>query len=105
MTERLRTVIESVAQLPPNEQLELIEEISRSLRSHYQPKLMRGRIAEIAPLDAAHVKRTLPVQDLSQLKADFWPEDETADDINDFIEQQRQEDLLRGGNLATVIPR
>ncbi len=100
MTDRLRTVIESVAQLPPNEQLELIEEISRSLRSHYQPKLIRGHVTEFAQSDAVpgHIKRTEPLQDLSQCKAAFWPDDETADDINDFIEQQRQEDLLREQN-------
>jgi hypothetical protein len=100
MTDRLRAVIDSVAQLPPNEQLELIEEISRSLKNQYQPKVMRGRLEEFVPAESVSIpiKRTPPVQDLAQLKADFWPEEETADDINAFIEQQRREDLLREQN-------
>ncbi len=43
----------------------------------------------------AGVRRTLPLQQISQLKAEFWPEDETADNINNYLEQQRKEDLLR----------
>ena len=33
-----------------------------------------------------------PVTDLADLAADFWPEDETADDINTFIARQRASD-------------
>ena len=40
----------------------------------------------------AEVKRTEPVTDLLQLVADFWPQDETADDINTYIAMQRTED-------------
>jgi hypothetical protein len=40
------------------------------------------------------VRRATPVTDLAELGADFWPEDETADDINDFIARQRAADRL-----------
>lgn len=33
-----------------------------------------------------------PVSDLSDLAADFWPEDESADDFIDYIYRQRKED-------------
>jgi hypothetical protein len=40
------------------------------------------------------VKRSVAVTDLAQLAADFWPEDESADDIDAYIVQQRQEDRM-----------
>ena len=96
MTENLQTVIEAVEQLSPDDQLELIASVSRSLQKQYQPK----RAPAFALPDAipAEVRRTSPLQHISQLKADFWPVDETADDINDYLEQQRREDLLREHN-------
>lgn len=33
-----------------------------------------------------------PIQNVAQLKADWWPQEETADDINDFVRQLRQGD-------------
>lgn len=34
-------------------------------------------------------QQTQPVSDLSTLQADFWPENESADDFIAFVEQQR----------------
>ncbi|MCG8349191.1 MAG: hypothetical protein MI924_15595 [Chloroflexales bacterium] len=42
-----------------------------------------------------YVKRTPPVTDLVQLAADFWPEDESAAEINAYIAQQRREGRMR----------
>jgi hypothetical protein len=97
MTDNLQTVIEAAEQLSPNEQIELIEAVSRSLQNKYLPQRVLETVQELFPAKTipAEIKRTMPVQDLSQLKANFWPEDETADDINTFIEQQRRADLLR----------
>ncbi len=39
-------------------------------------------------------QQTQPISSLSTLKADFWPEDESADDFIEFVEQQRQTDRL-----------
>jgi hypothetical protein len=85
MTINVDRVFQAVQQLSPAEQLELIQVISQSLR--------RTVSAQHEP-DAipVNVKRTTPVTDLSQLVADFWPEDETADAINAFVAQQRAED-------------
>lgn len=41
----------------------------------------------IASIAAA--QQTQPVSDLSTLQADFGPEDESADDVIAFVEQQR----------------
>ena len=100
MTVNLQTAINTVAQLTPDEQLELIATVSLSLQKQLQPKQFRARIQEFAPTTAipAGVRRTLPLQQISQLKAEFWPEDATAHDINNYLEQQRREDLLREQN-------
>jgi len=42
----------------------------------------------------ASVRRSQPVTSLDQLAAEFWPEDESADDINNFIAQQRTADRM-----------
>ena len=42
-------------------------------------------------------QQTQPVSDLSTLQADFWPENESADDVIAFIEQQRREDKITNG--------
>jgi hypothetical protein len=97
MTENLKTVINTIAQLTPDEQFELIATVSLSLQKRFQPRQFYASIQEFAPsnFSPAGIKRTPPIQNLSQLKADFWPEDETADDVNNYLEQQREEDLLR----------
>jgi hypothetical protein len=87
MTTSVERVFQTVQHLSPAEQLELIQAISQSLRRQYQQ-------TEIDAIPKT-VKRTAPVTDLAQLAADFWPEDESADDINAYIAQQRRDDRLR----------
>ena len=40
-------------------------------------------------------QKTKPVADLAELAADFWPDQEAADDFIDFVYQQRREDSLK----------
>lgn len=86
MISSVERVFQAVQSLSPAEQLELIQAISKSLQYQYQQ----------ADSDAIpqSVKRTAPVADLAQLAADFWPEDESADDVNDYLRQQRNEDQM-----------
>jgi hypothetical protein len=81
----IKEVREAARRLPPVEQFQLIQELLRGLERGYQ-----------LPGDAipAGVRRAAPVTDLAELVADFWPEDETSDDINDYIAQQRAGDRL-----------
>ena len=84
MTTSVERVFRTVQNLSPAEQLELIQVISQSLQQHYQ-QIASDTIPE-------HVKRTVPVTNLEQLAADFWPADESADDINAYIAHQRRDD-------------
>ena len=95
MTASLQTVIHSAEQLTPIEQVELITAISNFLYQHYQQELLTTDFWQPQPLEsivASH--QTQPVSDVSALKADFWPEDESADDFIEFVEQQRQEEYI-----------
>ena len=87
MTANVQRVFQAVEQLSPAEQLELIQVISQALLRRYQ-QVETDAIPQ-------YVKRTPPVTDLAQLAADFWPDDESADDINTYITEQRHKDLMR----------
>ncbi|NNJ09825.1 hypothetical protein EKD04_005755 [Chloroflexales bacterium ZM16-3] len=78
-------VQEAALRLQPSQQLQLIQELLRRLQQGYQQPTNT-----IPP----GVRRAAPVADLADLTADFWPEDETADDINDYIAQQRAADRM-----------
>ena len=91
MKENLQNVVNAAVKLSPGERLELIEAVSRSLQLTWLQ--LKGLTGEQASAIPSHVRRTSPVTTLKQLEADFWPDDETADDINAFVARQRQEDL------------
>jgi hypothetical protein len=87
---KVTELIQASLKLKPAEQLELIAAVTRSLRqiyTHEAPESNRGESNGIYSLN-----RTPPLVDLASLKADFWPEDEPADALNDWITQQRQAD-------------
>ncbi|HEY0604500.1 MAG TPA: hypothetical protein VGD58_16385 [Herpetosiphonaceae bacterium] len=81
----VESVLDAAQTLSPVEQLQLIQALSQTLQQKYQ---------QLTPTDAIppSVKRTQPITDLSERAVDFWPEDESADDINSFIAQQRAAD-------------
>jgi hypothetical protein len=87
VTTNVQRLFEDVQQLSPSEQLKLIQLLTQSLSQHFQ-----RTDGSAIPAD---VTRSAPVRDLGELVADFWPEDESPDDINSYIAQQRHEDLMR----------
>jgi len=82
----IESVLDEAQTLSPVEQLQLIQALSQTLQRRYQQPS-----TDTIP---ALVKRSQPVTDLNQLGVDFWPEDESADDINTFIAQQRAADRM-----------
>ena len=92
-TSRLQDVIEAAQDLSPLEQLDLIQALSKSIQASYlgisstedfwRPKTLQEHIGAQQPK---------PVIDIADLVADFWPKDESADDLIVYIYGQRQED-------------
>lgn len=90
-TVQLQQAIEAAQRLSPREKYQLIEIVARSLTlvdalETGTATFLRGRT-----LDELIVEQQPPViTDIGALAADFWPEDESADDINAYIEAQRR---------------
>ena len=96
MTSAVQAVFDAATDLSLGEKLELVQAIIGVIHRQYaQPMATNGWISLADVGIPASVTRTPPATDLALLAADFWPEDETADDINAFIARQRAEDLMR----------
>jgi hypothetical protein len=89
----LERAIEAAQRLSPREKYELIEAVARSLSQTDTLEANSAAFLRGHTLDELIAAQQPPiVTDLDALGADFWPEDESADDINDYIEAQRRID-------------
>lgn len=96
MTAELQQMIAAVRTLSRRDKLQLLQVIAQDLqqadalyeasRAFWNPQ----SLDEIARAQSAPV-----ITNIRMLVADFWPEDETADDINQFISERRLSDKLR----------
>ena len=81
--------------LAPRDKLELLDVLSREL--HQASALSEGTAAfwSARSLDEIVLAQRSPVvTDIRALAVDFWPTDESADDVNQFIAQQRHADRM-----------
>ncbi|MCS6839852.1 MAG: hypothetical protein NZ701_03655 [Roseiflexus sp.] len=94
MTPQLQQVLDAARTLSLNDKLELLEVISRDVRQWYA--FNAASEAFWSPRSIDEIAQTAPViTDIRALAVDFWPEDETADDFNQFVTQQRRADRMR----------
>ena len=93
MNPRVQNIVEASRTLSPLEKIELIQELSRDLHETYA---LESAAAEFwTPHSLAEISHryTAPIiADIHALAADFWPHDESADDINEFIARRRAAD-------------
>jgi hypothetical protein len=95
-TTTVEAVVAAAEQLSPSEQLQVIQALTRVLQQRFPLTTARPSVSSETRIDLpATVRRTAPVADLRDFAGDFWPDDETADDINDFLAQQRAADRMR----------
>src|SRR5437016_288210 len=95
MTRKVQAVLEAATALTTPEQLELLQALADALQQNYLQRLEeKSRSFWVhKSLEELIAEQQVPVvTDISTLVADFWPEDETADDINTFIAEQRRAD-------------
>jgi hypothetical protein len=93
---RLQALIEAAQELSPLEQLSLINAITQSLHRNYERLQPAADFWQPQTLEQhIQAQQTQPVTDIADLQASFWPEDESADDIIEYIYRQRREDRLR----------
>ncbi len=57
-------------------------------------RVLTPRLAGQLPdaVELARIQRVSPVRDVAELKADFWPDDESVDDFIAYTDRQRRED-------------
>ena len=90
ITASLQQAIEAAQRLTPREKYQLIEAIAHSLAQADALEVRSASFIRGRTLDDLIAEQQPPVvTDLDTLAADFWPEDESSDDINDYIEDQR----------------
>ncbi len=96
MTLELQNLIDAAQKLSLPEQLNLIGEISKFLPLSYRQVQLGGDFWHPKTLKQhIQTQRTNLVRDIASLQVDFWPEDEMADDIIEYIYQQRQDEFMR----------
>ena len=93
MTEKLQALIDTARELSFAEQLELISAVSQLVQSAYQDSgssFWQSKTIE----QLIQEQQVRPVGNLKDLTVDFWPDEESADELIDYIYQQRLEDRL-----------
>ena len=93
-------MINAAQGLSPLEQLQLIGAISKVLQIRCQHSLPPANFWHSRPVEElAQVQNKQPVTDIAELHVDFWPEEETADKVIEYIYEQRREDRLDDSDI------
>ncbi len=96
MSTKLQTAVDTAEKLSPLEQLELLRILSESLHRNFHQTLLTEDFWQPKTLDQLlRAQQTSPVADIDELAVDFWPEEESVDDLVEYIYQQRDEDRLK----------
>ena len=93
MATRVEDLLEAARRLSLREQIDLIRALSASLPEHDRVQDSRSAESDQSAIPRS-VKRTKPAHNLDDYQADFWPDDESVDELNQFVQQQRAADRL-----------
>ncbi len=95
MSSKLQILIENAKELKLVEQLELINAISRHLQLNYQQTDFTDDFWKPQTLEQIlQAQQTQAVQNIKDLKSDFWLQEESVDEFIEYIYRQRHEDNL-----------
>lgn len=95
MTPQMKSILKETRNLTQDELMELMKEISGLLESKHPGLSGDNDFWHPKTLDQVIKEQNVQiVEDLSDFAADFWPEEESADDFLQYIDQQHQEDVL-----------
>lgn len=89
MSPRLKALLDEVRELSVSEQKELMEQISLFLKSKEKPSSDFWQLKSLTQLTQESI--TLPVNSLKDLKNDFWPQEESIEEILAFYAERRKE--------------
>lgn len=96
MTPQLEMVMTAARALPMQDKLALLEAVSHDLQQTYRLTEVAAQFWRPQSIEDLATAQAAPViTDVHSLAVDFWPADESADDVNQFIATQRQANRLR----------
>ena len=95
MSTHLENIVKEVRELSPIEQIELLNAISQLLHNSFKqlPKFSDFWIPKKLN-QLFNEQYHQPVKNVSDFAADFWPADESVDEFNKYICNQRQFDQM-----------
>ncbi len=96
MRKRVKELMDAAIGLSLSEQLELLAALSNQLQANFQStekeqEFWRGKTLE----EHIQEQKVIPKSKLPDYAMDFWPEEETVDDFNQFLQEQRRADMSR----------
>ena len=87
MATKVEDLLEAARRLSPREQVDLIRALSESLPEQYLGNDNQSAEPDQSAIPRS-VKRTAPAHNLDDYKADFWPDDESVDELNRSVQQR-----------------
>ena len=96
MRKRVKELMDAAVELSVSEQLELLAALSSQLQTNFQStdkeqEFWQGKSLE----ELIQEQNVTPKQNIRDYAKSFWPEEETVDDFNQFLQEQRRADMSR----------
>ena len=92
MSQQLKALIDEIQELSLLEQVELISAVSELLQNNYKQLPINNDFWQSKSLEQLSKEQQIQaVKSVSDLAADFWPEEESVDEFNEYIYKQRHE--------------
>lgn len=92
MNSNLITIIRDAEKLSPNEQVELIAAITKYLQGNQYNKLINSDFWESRSIEELAIRQRYKKNQKLEINSSFWPDDESIDDFNNFINIESEED-------------
>jgi len=88
-----QTIVQEIQRLTPQEQIDLLQILSRSINDVSRQNNGANAFWKHRQL-AEHIQqqKVQPATDIASLKGDFWPEEESVDEMLEYIYSQRYEE-------------
>ncbi|WP_016952863.1 hypothetical protein [Anabaena sp. PCC 7108] len=92
----LQKVIDAARSLPINDKLQLLQVIALDLQQSDNLEALQVSFWENQSIDKLLQQQSIPIiTDIQSLTVDFWKEDESTDEFEQFIADSRHTDRTR----------
>ena len=93
LSPQLQNIINEIQQLSTTEQKELLSAISKPIQSKSTQLKINNNFWNSKTIEQLVSEQQIQVaSSISEIGGDFWPQEESVDEFNDFILTQRHDD-------------